>query len=521
MKRQNVQDAFDRIRPDREMRERMLEGILSAASEIPPERKDVTMKNLRKKPLLIAAMIGLMIFLMGCAVVVMGLRDLKIGEYTAVEPRHINENGEKVSETEVIREVISLRGFAGSPGQMAAREWYEFEQSYDQDGKLLAQADEDPMDVPAEYDAYFVYTQEMMNKVDEIAGKYGLELAGPIAMMENREMEIFFEALGLEDLHREGVSVEYATGYFFGCGNFQSEFYMDLKDDLWPYEILASMRYSGKGYLDTVFVHITDMGDCEEWNYTLADGREALLVLGRERTWIFCENEKGFLSVGFSSVYENEDGKKQYMSREAVELAAEALDFAVVPREPDMAETERRLEEFREAEQARKEALEGTDSSIVRDSYTNELRYLQEQGFSPEKCYYAMTDVTGDGEAEFLMGGEDSFGHIYTIQDGKVVLLLSFGMDTGCWLCRDNVIQHRDFLGETKNYYFYKLNGGEVKYLEWIGYDVWEESWFRAPGGVDSERVLLSEAEAMEIVDSYEIVGVELMPVSGYLAEGA
>lgn len=520
MKRQNIRDAFDRIRPDREMRERMLEGILSAASAIPPERKDISMKYLHKKSLLIAAMIGLMIFLMGCAVVAMRLQDMKIGEYTDTEHRYIDENGEKVYETEVNREVISLQGFAGSPSQMAAREWYEFDRSYDQDGKLLAQADEAPMDVPAEYDAYAVYTQEMMDKVDEIAGKYGLELAGPMTMMENGEMEIFFEALGLEDLHREGVSAEYATGYFYGCGNFKSEFYLDLKDDLWPHEILASMRYCGKDYLDTVFVHITDAESWEEWNYTLADGREVLSLLGKERAWIFCENEKGFLSVGISSVYENEDGTKHYMSRETVELAAEALDFTVVPRKPDMAETERRLEESRRAEQARKEALEGTVPSIVRDSYANELRYLQEQGFCPENCYYALADVTGDGEAEFLMGGKDSFGHIYTIQNGKVLSLLSFGMDTGCYLCRDNVVQHRDFVGEMKNYYFYKLDGGEVKYLDWVGYDMWEESWFRAPGGVDSGRVLLSEAEAMEIVDAYGIVDVELKPVTEYLSDG-
>ena len=40
------------------------------------------------------------------------------------------------------------------------------------------------MEFPAEYDAYNLYSQEMKDKVDEIAGKYNLKLAG--ASVENR-----------------------------------------------------------------------------------------------------------------------------------------------------------------------------------------------------------------------------------------------------------------------------------------------------------------------------------------------
>ena len=68
MKRRSVVKAFDPIRPDAAARERMLKNILS--SEISPAGKDERMMRKKMKPFIIAAIIGLMIVLMGCAVVI-------------------------------------------------------------------------------------------------------------------------------------------------------------------------------------------------------------------------------------------------------------------------------------------------------------------------------------------------------------------------------------------------------------------------------------------------------------------
>lgn len=122
-----------------------------------------------RRALLIAAVVALMLLLVGCAVVyVLGLRELQLGQYVFTKPRYIDAQGNKVNETEVTRDVISLQGIVGSPAFQASQEWFEFEQSYDPDYSLLNEADKHPIEVSLEYDAYFVYTQEMMDKVDEI-----------------------------------------------------------------------------------------------------------------------------------------------------------------------------------------------------------------------------------------------------------------------------------------------------------------------------------------------------------------
>ena len=61
MKRQSIRNAYRDIRPDEEAKERMLQNILSASSEISPAGKDE--KTVRKnfgRILLIAAIIALM-----------------------------------------------------------------------------------------------------------------------------------------------------------------------------------------------------------------------------------------------------------------------------------------------------------------------------------------------------------------------------------------------------------------------------------------------------------------------------
>lgn len=528
MKRQNVQDAYKRVRPDGQTKERMLEAILSAASDLPPERKDTAMKKIPSKSLLIAAVIGLMIFLMGCAVVAMNLQDMKIGEHTYTQPRYIDENGEKIPAKEVTTDVISLQGISGSPSQQAAQEWYVFEQGYDMDGVLLDEADKNPIDVPREYDAYFVYTQEMIDKVDEIAAKYGLELAGAFAGTQDYETDIFFESLGLTDLHREeaGAEIEYADGYFYACGNFNMNFYITLPDgeENWAQEILASMRYCDKGYLDTVFVYLSNIESCEQWNYTLADGREVLIVTGNDRAMIFCDTDSAFISVSFSTNYNYDDGTAATMTKRDVELVADVVDFTVVPQKPDMAEAQRRIDESFANWKAEQEALAATreDPWPTHNSYEEKIRFLLEKGDIADAYYYALWDVNDDGVEDLLLGHKDSFGPIYTVYNGEVYGLLSFGMDQGSYLCNDNVILHHDKFANPNGYYFYKI--GEVSENAWeiyqcideINYDEWEEQWYRILGGDDSTRTYLTEDEAMAVIESYGRVDPGVKPISEF-----
>ena len=70
-----------------------------------------------------------------------------------------------------------IPGFTGSNEYMAAAEWDAFVAGYDPDDSILACVDPEALDaIDEKHMQYPVYTQEMADKVDEIAGKYGLAL---------------------------------------------------------------------------------------------------------------------------------------------------------------------------------------------------------------------------------------------------------------------------------------------------------------------------------------------------------
>lgn len=75
------------------------------------------------KLILMAA--ALAVLLTGCAYAVMRLQDLKIGTYNP-EPLFA---GETFLEEALNQDSMSLQGFAGSPGYLAAKEWLEYQES--------------------------------------------------------------------------------------------------------------------------------------------------------------------------------------------------------------------------------------------------------------------------------------------------------------------------------------------------------------------------------------------------------
>lgn len=102
MKRSYIKIAYDSIRPDADAKRRMLDNVLSAASAGTPGGKEIRMKRTNMRKIwLVAAVIGLMVFLIGCAVVLFTLQDMQIGEYTYTQSRYIDGDGEKVPAKEV------------------------------------------------------------------------------------------------------------------------------------------------------------------------------------------------------------------------------------------------------------------------------------------------------------------------------------------------------------------------------------------------------------------------------------
>lgn len=412
MKRQSVQKAYRNIRPTEKEKAKMLDHILSSASEIPPAGKDDTMNRRKMKPLVIAAIIALMILMMGCAVISLSLQEMKIGESSS-RGEILDSDGNVVKESEILKDVISLQGMKDTPSQMAAKEWFEFEKEYDQDLRLVSEADKNGFEAPEEYDAYHVYTQEMIDKVDEIAAKYGLKLAGAAAMVQNWEKDIFFDALGLERLHHADAQaeVEYLSGYFYACGNFSFDYGIIL-DEGWPYEILTSMRYNDKEYLDTVAFWVDSIERMEQWNYTTADGTEVLIAMDKNYARIFCDRDDAFVSAYFDVSHEYDSGEVKYMSKADVEAVADVIDFTVKPQKPDMDAVHMKLESAEKEMQAKQEL---DRENGVEYGYKEFIADRMEALEHPEDVYYTLVDIDENGVVDLLMGHEDQIEVAWTI----------------------------------------------------------------------------------------------------------
>ena len=120
---------------------------------------------------LVAAVIGLMLLLVGCMVAyVLRLQDLKVAEYRPTTPTVYDENGDVISlPTIAPRTQITLQG----ANQEALAEWNSFCRDYDPDGAIVTANDNNELGIPNPYYIpYGCYSQEMVDKLNEIVQKY-------------------------------------------------------------------------------------------------------------------------------------------------------------------------------------------------------------------------------------------------------------------------------------------------------------------------------------------------------------
>ena len=410
MTRRQAREAYKEISLSQREKEALLISILSASGIAAPGGKDRNMRKRNYRPAILAAIVALMVLLMGCAWVVMRFDDLVIGE-KEFERTHVDEgNGELITEPVEVRNILSLQGIAGSPNYQAVKEWLEFKETYDPDLSLL---DEDGFQAGPEYDAYSAYTQDMVDKIDEICGKYGLQPAGQIVYVDPWQTEVMMNVLGIPTfLKGEVQDVYYAGGYFYSCGNFKMEgnFTLASQEAAWKDEVHFSYRYTDKGYLDTVFLALNPE-TVTQWNYTCADGTEILIVHGEDQGYLFCDREDAFLTVSFySEDIMSEDGP--YMTQRDMELVAEAIDFSVKPGSFEMKEAVMALADATAAYNETKPPREpwGYDSMVEWM-----IPWRIETFEDPPQLYYAMLDFDEDGVVDMLMGYEEEFTNMWTL----------------------------------------------------------------------------------------------------------
>lgn len=477
--------------------------LLSALDCVPEEYlREASAWEKREKhhpPLLLVAAIAAMVaMLAGCAAAyLIRLGDLKIGTVRYIHSRYIDTDGIQVPETEATRDLLSLQGLAGSPNYLAAREWHDFLEAYVPDPAQQA------ADFGPEYDAYFVDTRQMADKVTEIAGKYGLELAGERLCAEGYQAPVFLDALGLSSLWQAEAPVTYQFGYLYGCGNFRAELDVSLGDLPVP----VTYRYNGKAYFDVSLAGISSGDDCREWTCTLPGGRSALVAMDAEFVRVFCDREDAFLSLEFFCQNLDENGNIRTLTQEDIRQILSCLDWSVVTKQPDIAQVKRKLE----ASSAGKADAAPEDAAGDCRSYEDVIRKLLESGADPQGWFYAQKDITGDGVPELFLGTETSFGTVKTMANGTAVTLISTGMAHGFALCHGNVLRYTD--GSSTS--FGKADKDSSQFLAFLqlAYDPWEESWYRTENGI-TEAV--SQAEYDSILEEYPVLDLGMVPIGRY-----
>ena len=302
-----------------------------------------------RRPMLIAALIALLLMLVGCAVVyVLSLNGIKLGDqqisYDVYD--YDPNSGEAVAyvgqETQT-QQVLTLAGMGETPASKAAREWYDYLQTYDPDGEIKKAVWGNEPDFGVEYYGYGLYTQEMKDKLDEILAKYDLKLRGK--RVEFKTSKLLFRALGMENVlnpdSEAQMHIDHAA--YYENGNLDVYFNITIPGE----NGVDSEKTNGYLYYRPKDCFIPDTAvlteaQWEEWNYTTASGDKVLILRSEDAAsaWIFCDMPNYTASLRLNIIRrmyeEKEDGvpvaKFDMMTKEQLEQVADAIDFSLEPK---------------------------------------------------------------------------------------------------------------------------------------------------------------------------------------------
>lgn len=312
-----------------------------------------------RRPLLVAAVVALMLLLVGCAVVyVLNMQEINIGQQQTYQDlfAYDPDTGEAIAylgQETVTEEVLTLAGLKGSPNYQAAQEWFDFKKEYDPDHSIVMELQKTGTipKFPDEYESYNIYSQEMKDKLDEIVKKYNLCLIGRTVPFRTEELTC--RALGLEDIVVPGsdaVMVLDHAGYQ-ECGNLNMDFgiLIPADTDSDAQETRCHIYYLRKDAFTEDVIALSEIETWKEWTYTTASGAEVLIFRSPSdwRGYIFCDMPNYTVTLQFTFIEEqysqSETGKtvieKTEMTDRQIERLADVIDFSIEPELVDGWET--------------------------------------------------------------------------------------------------------------------------------------------------------------------------------------
>ena len=298
-----------------------------------------------RRPFLIAAIIAMMLLLVGCAVVyVLSMKEIKLGEQTVIYDisNFDPETGEFYEGQESVhQQILTLAGLSNTPAAKAAREWYEFTDSYDPDLEIKKSVWGNIPDFGDKYYGYDLYTQEMKYKLDEILDKYGLKLRGKLIEFETPKRML--QAMDIESLLNPdtGAKLDIEFPYrYYENGVMYLNAVLTLPGENGDETVRVFLNYLPKDCFIPDTAVLTE-AQWEEWNYTTAGGDDVLILRAEESSsaWLLCDTGSYTISISVDVLRDVSeeviDGvpvvQYEMMPKELLERLADAIDFSLQP----------------------------------------------------------------------------------------------------------------------------------------------------------------------------------------------
>ena len=354
-----------------------------------------------RRPLLIAAVIALLLLLVGCAAVyVLKMEHVKISSGTDQRDYSLVD-GVYVKDPHTIdTTTLSMAGLKGSNAYKACADFY----AYETELRTNASASGD----------WAGYDDAINAKAQELAEQYGLKPEGqPLTFRTTRNL---CDALGVERFVRnsQDVSIDVDQGFCRDSGNFFVLLRFAFPEDQ-GYEVTytsGALYWNRQDTFSREYFTLEDRGDWVERNYTTSAGNTVLILTSpsQERGYIICDRGDALMTVWLDVNPEllSEDAgvvsaEYLHMTDAQLDMVADALDFAIQPNVPTQADVDAQAAPPQEATQ---------------NGYTLKLKSVETDGYvarvvvgitAPEDVDIESLNIS-TGRTFFRTPGRDSNG---------------------------------------------------------------------------------------------------------------
>jgi hypothetical protein len=354
-----------------------------------------------RRPFLLAAVIALLLLLVGCAAVyVLKMEHVKISSGTDQRDYSLVDGVYVKDPHTVDTTTLSMAGLKGSNAYKACADFY----AYETELRARASASGD----------WTGYDDAINAKAQELAEQYGLKPEGqPLTFRTTRNL---CNALGVERFVRnsQDVSIDVDQGFCRDSGNFFVLLRFAFPEDQ-GYEVTytsGALYWNRQDTFSRDYFTLEDSGDWVERNYTTSAGNTVLILTSpsQERGYIICDRGDALMTVWLDANPEllSEDAgvvsaEYLHMTDAQLDMVADALDFAIQPNIPTQADVDAQAAPPQEATQ---------------NGYTLKLKSVETDGYvarvvvgvtAPEDVDIESLNIS-TGRTFFRTPGRDSNG---------------------------------------------------------------------------------------------------------------